>query len=72
MTEKENKANFYFDKALKADNRKDYKTARKYYDKTIKYNPIFIDAYFNLALLLKDHFHEHIYSLFESKPFQTL
>ena len=59
MTEKENKANFYFDKALKADNRKDYKTARKYYDKTIKYNPIFIDAYFNLALLLKDHFHEY-------------
>ena len=59
MTEKEKKAKYYFDKASKAYERKDYKTARKDLEKTIKLNPKDYEAYNNYANLLTDYFKEH-------------
>ena len=59
MTEKEKKAKHYFDKAKKAYERKDYKTARKYCEKAIKLNPNAADAFYNLATILFQNFQEH-------------
>ncbi len=53
------KAQYYFKKAYKANERNDFKTARKDYEKAIELNPKFTKAYVNLALILSPHFKEH-------------
>ncbi len=52
------KAEYYFNKANKAYERKDYKTARNDLEKTIKLNPNYTEAYINLAILMSEHFKE--------------
>ncbi len=52
------KAEYYYNKAEKAFNRGDYKTAKKDYEKSLELNPRFSEAYNNLALLEKEHFQE--------------
>ncbi len=59
MTEKEKKAEYYFDKAGKAYNRKDYKTSITNLEKTIKLNPNYFEAYYNFAHILTNHFQEY-------------
>lgn len=53
------KAKYYFDKATKAYNREDYKTAKKDYEKAIDLNPKFIEGYFFLANLISKYFKEN-------------
>ncbi len=54
------KADKFFEKAEKAYQKNDYKKAKEYYEITIKLNPNYTKAYYNLALLLSnDYFKDY-------------
>jgi len=52
MTEKEKKAEFYFDEAIEIYKKGDSKTAKIKIEKAIELNPKDAETYFNLAVLL--------------------
>lgn len=53
------KAEQYFNKAKRANDKGDYNTAKSNYEKVIELNPNYVNAYNNLALLLTKHFQEY-------------
>ena len=57
--EKIEKANSYFIQAQEASYNRNYKKAKEYYEKAIKLNPKFAEAYNNLAVLLFQYFKEY-------------
>ncbi len=59
MPTKIEKAQYYFDKAIKAYMAGDYKTAKNDYEKAIELNPSNAKAYNNLAIILTEHFQEY-------------
>ncbi len=50
------KAQYFFEKAYKANERKDYKTAKKDYEKAIELNPNIANVYNSLANLSTNAF----------------
>ncbi|WP_048056466.1 tetratricopeptide repeat protein [Methanocaldococcus fervens] len=53
MDENVKKAEYYYKKGVEIGNKGDVEKALEYFNKAIKLNPFYIDAWFNKALALR-------------------